>query len=66
MIQYKCNENYIYVHTLETEYRHIKNIIFCKRSGFYDDDTKKKGTNLICSEISLKEMIFFQLEEKVQ
>ena len=25
MIQYKCNENYIYVHTLETEYQHIKN-----------------------------------------
>ena len=25
VIQYKCNENYIYVHTLETEYQHIKN-----------------------------------------
>ena len=27
---------------------------------------KEKGTNLICSEIFLKEMISFQLEEKVQ
>ena len=65
MIQYKCNENYIYVHTLETEYQHIKNY-FVKGVVFMMMIPRKKGTNLICSEISLKEMIFFQLEEKVQ
>ena len=40
VIQYNCNENYICAYPLKRVSTHKK--LFCKRSGFYDDDTKKK------------------------
>ena len=64
MIQYKCNENYIYVHTLETEYQHIKNyfvkgVVFMmmipRRNDFYLFET----TNI------LNDMVLYQATSKI-